>query len=82
LLVGLPLQRVNFVPPRVQWTHSIDFYATTMPKMDTFIHGAPISRINHDAKKIFSRSVLASSENFAFVNGGNFAQRLIEGETR
>jgi hypothetical protein len=53
-----------------------------MPKAGFPIHRRAISRINHGMKKIFSRSVLASSENFAFVNEGNFAQRLIEGETR
>jgi hypothetical protein len=57
-------------------------HATAMPKIDFSIQEPWISRINHDEKKIFSRLVLASSENFAFVNGGNFAQRLIEGETR
>ena len=44
-------------------------YATVMPKMGFPIRRVAISRINHDEKKIFSRSVLASSENFAFVNG-------------
>jgi hypothetical protein len=73
LAAGLLPQRVNFVPARVQWAHPIDFHATTMPKIDIFIQGTPISRINHDTKKNFSRSVLASSENFAFVNAGNFA---------
>jgi hypothetical protein len=56
--------------------------ATFMPKID-FPHSKnSISRIYHDRKKIFSRSVLASSENFTLVNEGIVAQRLIEGETR
>ena len=50
-------------------------HATVMPKVGSFIQGTLISRINHDEKKKNSRSVLASSENFAFVIGGNFAQR-------
>jgi hypothetical protein len=60
----------------------VSIHATVMPKIGFFIQETSISRINHDEKKKFSRSVLASSENFTLVNAGNFAQWLIEGETR
>ena len=49
--------------------HIFSPHATVMPKIGLAIRRGSISRINHDKKKIFSRSVLASSENFAFVNG-------------
>jgi hypothetical protein len=72
---SLSPQCVNFVTSTGEVNVRYLSHAMGMPKLGVPIDRAPISHFNHDQKKNFSRSVLASSETFAFVNGGNFAQR-------